>query len=661
MRRQRRRRITSRTHARRTRLLTAGMALVATAFASRAAQLQILQGGEWREQAWAQTTELVEIPAARGGIFDRHGKPLALSRPEYRAFLAPKEARDLRRDVETVAAVLGLSAREQRRLLRGVDGWLSIGVVDGRERETLAGAVRSGVHFEPIESRVHPEGALARSLVGAVRTDGQGRSGLELVLDSLLRGTPGEAVRRKAAHGESYPLTEIPSAPAHPGHDIYLTLDAELQAIAEQALDGAMEETGASGGDVLMADPRTGELLAVASRRPEAQTTIPAFTDPYEPGSTVKPFLLATLLREGLADLSDLVYAEGGEYRTPYRTIRDVHPHDTLTVAEVILFSSNIGAAKLSRLMGPGVQYRYLRDFGFGTPTGLRFPGESAGLLRRPDSWSALSQESLAFGYELMMTSLQLVAAYGALANEGVLLRPGLVREVRDGEGQTVWRRNVEPIRRVVEPEIAHRVTDVLASVVGVGGTAELASVVGVRVAGKTGTARIASGGGYAEPRYAASFVGYLPAEDPRLVILTKLEDPKGLYYGGRTAAPLSRTIVQAILAAPGLGYVEKELPRNRRERLDWNRPDALQEWSPGNALSPFRLASDAGTFSGRPQPARAEQLLLPDVTDVELRAAVARLHSLGLRVELQSSDRVSSQSPSAGTRIVPGATVLLQ
>jgi len=598
---------------------------------------------------WTQTTETVELPAARGAVYDRNGKALALSRQEYRAFFAPSQSADPHRDVQTIAAILDLSRAQASRLTSRSSGWIAIAQVSMGQRDALASAVGPGVEFEPVLTRVYPEGDLARSLLGTVTADGEGRSGLELVLDTLLRGTPGELVGRRDARGELYPMPTNPERPALPGRDVYLTIDADLQAIAEAALESALEQTGSSGGDILMADPRTGELLAVASRREGSAASVPAFTSPYEPGSTLKPFLLATLLGEHLVDLDDRVYAEGGEYRTAHRVIRDVHPYDTITVAEVIQYSSNIGAAKLSKRIEPGQQYRYLRDFGFGTPTGVDFPGESPGLLRRPNQWSALSQASLAIGYEMLTTSLQLLTAYGALANGGVLFEPMLVREIRAGNEEQDWRFEPRPIRRVIDQETAHRVSRVLEAVVGEGGTGTEASLSTLEIAGKTGTARIATGGNYRDRRYAASFVGYTPADDPQLVIMAKLEDPKGSVYGGVTAAPLTRAVVQAILATRGRGLIETDLDAHVRGRLDW---DARAR------ESPFRFAAaegaaEPGQYSG--------DLMLPDVNGLETRVAAARLHALGLRVELRGTGRVSHQEPSAGTRVVRGATILLR
>ncbi len=461
---------------------------------------------------------------------------------------------------------------------------------------------------------------------------------------------------------------------------MYLTIDLELQEIAEQALAAALAETGASGGDILMADPRTGELLAVASIREGQKFGIPAFTDPYEPGSTVKPFLVATLLQEGRATLDDRVDVENGEWRTAHRTIRDVHGYESLSVAEVLLYSSNIGAAKLSNRLERGLQYAYLRDFGFGTPTGVRVPSESAGLLRRPASWSAVSQGSLAFGYELLVTSLQMVAAYGALANGGVLMRPTLVREIRDLDGRTTWRAQTEAVRRVITREIASSVTEVLTWVVSEEGTGRRAALETLPIAGKTGTARIASNGSYVERRYAASFVGFAPADDPKLVILTKLEAPRGQYYGGGIAAPVSRHVLQAMLAGQDAGLMDTDdpAPEDRLDwtasnRLDWGRttaedaPVGPEPRSYGAGEGMFRFAvANAGpaeqrrrTDPGSAPPSAG--LTIPDVLGLDMRAAVGRLHEAGLQVEIHGSGEVKDQVPAPGTTGVRGARVILR
>jgi len=675
-----------RVHARRCRFLSLLVLVAAAATIARAAQVQLFQAESWRHLSDTQTETHAELPAARGGIFDRHGRPLAVSKEAYEAFFAASESKDRERDARLIAKIADLDSRAENRLLAATRGWTSIGRVDARVRAGLEDAVGAGIHFTPVVDRAYPEGDLARTLLGSVSEKGSGRSGLELLLDSLLVGTAGEVVWMVDARGERYPVPEAGRSLPRPGRDVYLTIDLELQAIAEQALEQALAETGSTGGDVLMADPDTGELLAVASRRGARNFGIPAFTDPYEPGSTVKPFLVATLLQESLVDLDERVDVENGVWNTAHRTIRDVHGYDTLSVAEILLHSSNIGAAKLSARMNRGLQYAYLRDFGFGTPTGVRVPSESAGLLRRPADWSAVSQASLAFGYELLTTSVQLTAAYGALANGGVLMRPALIREVRSPEGDQIWRSEPEPVRRVIGTDVADQVTEILTWVVSEEGTGRRAALETIPIAGKTGTARIASNGGYAERRYAASFVGFAPADDPKLVILTKLEDPKGQYYGGGIAAPVSRSVLQAMLAGEDAGLLAGARAQETASfasagilGLDWRSP------SPGSApetratapepeggpvrssQSVYRFVSDGMQGEQREdrRPGQDDregpEVVVPDVTGLEVRAAVARLHQVGLKVEIHGSGRISDQIPAPGITAVRGASVILR
>lgn len=647
--------IGSRTHARRIRVVQVAFALLAAAYGGRLVQLQVLGAERWRQVARSQNGLRVEIPAQRGGFYDRNGRALALDAGEFRAYLAPRELKDPKRAAATAARILGLSRAEERKLASATQGWAAIPRrLSSADRERLMGAIRRGLHFERIASRTFPEGEIARALLGSVAGTGRGASGLEMAFDSLLQGAPGALLARRDALGETYWLPGAQLAAPRAGHDVVLTIDAELQAIAENALERALAETGASGGDILLLDPRTGEILALASHRGEGFRRVPAFTDPYEPGSTIKPFMLAALLQEGRASLEDEVDVEGGVLMQGRRAIRDVHGNDTLTVAEVVRHSSNVGAVKLAGRLEPGLHYRYLRDFGFGVPTGIEYPAESGGLLRKPDDWSALSQASLAMGYEISLTSVQLAAAYGALANDGVLMRPYLVKEIRDGQGRTVGRREPEPLRRVVRREVARAVSGVLSSAVREG-TARRAAMEALPVAGKTGTAKLAAGGRYTGGRYAASFVGYMPADDPTLVILTKLEDPQGAYYGGVVAAPVSRMALQAALATRGV-VLDRRLAAAAPGRLDWGAGAAPD----GGGRFVFAVGGESSPW---PEPAPADEAVrvLPDLRGVPLRAAVARLHGLGLQVEMEATGHVESQAPAPGARVAPGATVLLR
>ena len=651
-----------RTHRLRLRIVGGVFVLLAAAYVGRGVHLQVVEQEKWDRKVEEQSARQIELPAERGGIYDRDGRALAIADHVYRGYLAPEEVRDQERAVTAIRRILGLSARESSKLRRAESGWVALPRrLSGSERDRLEASVRQGIYFKRLPSRNHPEGGLASAIVGDVGAEGMGQSGLELALDSLLTGEPGQAMSRRDGRGRLYPLPDGKIASAQPGYDVELTLDGELQTIAEDALDDALKRTGASGGDILIMDPETGELLAVASRRSGEPGGFPAFTSPYEPGSTAKPFLLSAVLAEDRMSLDDSIYAENGVYRTAHRTIRDVHAMDTLSVRGVIRESSNIGVAKLSEELEPGVQYSYLRDFGFGTPTGITYPSESGGRLRRPEDWSALSQASLAMGYEISVTSLQLAAAYGALANDGVLMRPHLVREVRDASGETIFRRDPERVRRVVSPEVAADLRGVLRSVVEEG-TATRAAMKSLPLAGKTGTARLADAGGYEERRYAASFVGFAPAQDPKLLVLTKLEDPQGDYYGGLTAAPVSRMALQAALSSRGTVIPGESWADENLHRVEWGgRPAGSQPATrPAGNSGPYVLAVDGGEPDRWSGGEDAEAAVLPDLSGMTVRGAVARLHELGLQVDLRSAGEVRSQRPAPGTRLTPGDTVIL-
>jgi len=650
-----RRQTKARVHHNRLRFLALSFVLVSSGYTARLVQLQVLDAQEWRGLSQLQNAERAEVPAPRGGIFDRSGTQLVRGSQDYRAYLAPEELRNQESAVDAVGRALGLSRQEEARLRAATTGWEPIRrKITSADLERLQSLVRQGLYVDTLFKRVYPEGVLARSLLGTIDQEGRGVSGLEAEFDTLLAGTPGSSLYRKDALGHSYLLPGGELLAPRAGRDVYLTIDAELQAIAEHALDRGLAETGASGGDVLILNPRTGEVLAVASRRGSGFQSVPAFTDPYEPGSTLKPFLLSALLAEDIVDLSDTVDVENGLYRVGRRLIQDVHPYDRLSVAEVVSYSSNIGAAKLASRLQPGEQYRYLRDFGFGVQAGIEHPAEASGLLRRPSSWSALSQASLAMGYEISVTSLQLAAAYGALANGGTLMRPYLVSEIRDADGRTVYQQKPETIRRVIDRDVAEQVCEVLASVVS-DGTGTRAALAVLPVAGKTGTARLISDGRY-ERRYAASFVGFAPADDPRLVILTKLEDPQGAYYGGSVAAPIIQETLQAALATRGVVL----------DRESMVRPVARRRWGTSTASThdsgPFIFAVGTQHDAVADEQTNIEEsMLMPDLAGLPIRAAAKRLHELGLKVTVTATGKVRHQEPAPGRTVAPGATVVLR
>ncbi len=637
----------------RRRLLLAGWTLAAAALLARAVQVQVVEGETWQRLAEKQHRKSLEIPAPRGAILDRDGAELAVSHERYRISVAPGEVNEPERVREALTAALEVSPAEADRVVGSERPWV---VLPGRYapsvREEL-GRLR-GVYLERELERVYPYGQLAMGSLGRVR-DGRGVGGVEQVLDSILRGRPGREVQARDNVGQPIPGESYVVRAPRSGGGVVLTLDLDLQEIAREALSSAIEETGARGGDLLITDPRTGEILSMVSLRDGRSTGLSAINTPYEPGSTLKPFTVAGLLAGELASLSDSIDAEEGRWRVAGRTLTDVHAHGTLSLADALRVSSNVAVAKAARAMTPAQQYQNLRAFGFGVPTGVDLPGEAAGTLRRPEDWSLQSPASLAIGYEVAVTPIQMAMAYGALANGGWLMEPRIVREVRGTDGSALERRGPRRIRRAVPEQVAEKISRVLVDVVedGTGTRARLSTF---RVAGKSGTSRAyASLDGYQRDSYYASFVGYFPAEKPQLVVFVKLERPEGAYYGGSTAAPVTRATLEAILAA-------RRAPLDRRALVS-----IARSVDRGAAGSPVRFASlDAapGGSGAVQRPIRTdvtgEGVPVPDVEGLPLRAAVRRLHAVGLRVLWDGSGTVGSTRPPPGRRLAPGDTVRL-
>jgi cell division protein FtsI (penicillin-binding protein 3) len=640
----------------RRRLVLAGWMVGALVLCARSAQIQVLEGAEWQDIAAAQHTTDKAVVAARGAVLDRDGALLAVSREMYRVSVAPRELEDADAVRALLQRTLDLSAQSARRLVAKDRRWVvAPGQYQPAVREPLAGV--RGVYLEREMERYHPHGALARGVLGTLM-DGKGQGGIEQMFDDLLRGHPGREVVARDNLGNPIPGETILVESPRSGGQVVLTLDLDLQEIAHQALLEAIESSEARGGDVLITDPSTGEVLALVSIRDGKTAGLGAINAPYEPGSTLKPFTVAGMLDLGLASLSDSVDVEDGTWRVAGRTLHDVHDEGWMTVADALRVSSNVGIATSAQVLSPGQQYENLRDFGFGAATGIELPGEAIGTLRRPDGWSLQSPASLAIGYEIGVTAIQMAMAYGALANGGLLMEPRLVREVRDPYGNVIERREPQVVRRVVDADVARAVSRVLVDVVEDGtGTAARLGV--FKVAGKSGTSRAYDPtNGYTGGHY-ASFVGFFPAEDPQLVIFVKLESPKGSYYGGAVAAPVTRATMEAALAARGTPLDRAELLKAARSELSRPVPTPVTfAAQPIDPPPPPYAEPSAGDGDGA---ARVASVPVPDVAGLPLRIAVRRLHALGLRVSERARGEIVGTFPPAGARVVPGDTVRLQ
>ncbi len=586
----------------------------------RAAQVQLLEGRRWAEAAQAQRTERIVLQARRGTLSDRHGTPLALTQETYHVGVAPNELRDAARDGALIARQLGLTARGWQEALHKRYSYFA-GPFSALEVRPLR-SVR-GVHLEPVVNRFYPAPELARATIGRVGDDGYGASGMEKTLDSLLAGRSGSAVVLKDRAGREYESPARVIAQPVAGHDVVLTLDAELQEIAQRALDDALRRMDADGGDVVMLDPATCEVLAIASRQRDGTARPSAFIDTFEPGSVAKIFAAAALLALKRVRPGEHVSGENGVYHLPGRTITDDDPQPTLTLADAIRVSSNIAIVKFAARLRPAEQYGMLRDFGFGALTGVEFPGEAVGRLRPPSEWTRPSAASLAIGYELSVTPIQLAAAYAALANGGLLLQPTMIREaaLRD------------LLRGVVER-----------------GTGAEAALTNFPVAAKTGTTRRVVNGHYAAGQYTASFAALFPADKPQLVLVVKIDNPhKGSHFAAQTAAPVTRSMLEQALAA-------RTVALDRARLSTAARPAAAVPLEDDGGVVPYVV----------PWPYQPDSVgerrrqTVPDVTGLRLREAVRALHRRGFRVALKGWGTAEHTWPAAGDSAATGATVTL-
>lgn len=638
----------------RRRAILAGWLLAALVVSLRAGQIQVVQASEWREIASGQHSEDHRLPAPRGTIRDRSGNPMSVTRERAAVHVAPREVRDADEVESLLVDALGVPRRRAARLARSGRGWNTAGTYPPAVQEAVRGV--PGIYVETSYQRFYPHEDLARGVLGVV-LDEKGRGGIEREFEDWLAGTPGRQVVARDNVGNPIPGEQITVQAPRSGGEVVLTLDMDLQEIAQAALEEAIERHDAVGGDVLITNPRTGEILALVSIQDGHSGALSAVNTSFEPGSTLKPFTVAGLLKHDLASLNDTVDVEDGVWEVAGRRLHDTHTEGRMTIREALRESSNVGIAKAALPLSPGIQYENLRDFGFGTRTGIELPGETPGTLRRPSEWSGQSPVSLAIGYEIAVTPLQMAMAYGALANGGLLMRPRLIRELRDADGTVVETFQPEVVRRVLDKRSAEAVGRALVDVVE-DGTGTLARLGSFQVAGKSGTARFSSGGRYLDGEYSSSFVGYFPADAPQLVVFVKLDRPRsGEYYGGAVAAPVTRATMEAALAANSLNLGQLVASsRAQPGRLPADLAPIFAALPLEPALPPLDVAD--GASNGKPS---GRHVAVPDVSGLPARIAIRHLHRYGLRVENAGVGDVIRTVPAAGARILPGDTVQLR
>ncbi len=538
-----------RTQNRRIRLLLLGFVLLFSLALGRAAWLQVVKGAAYQQLAVRQHRETVPITAGRGTIFDRTGEPLAIGEQTTTVYADPKAIQDPRRAALAASKALGLEPNFlYRDLTNRKLGFVYVArkadpiVAAKLERQNIA-----GLGFYSEEMRVYPQQSVAAQVIGFAGTDNRGLEGLERSLDGELAGKPGSETIVKDPFGRVVDV--VKSRPESRGKNVTLTIDHQIQANAEAILADTVHKWHAKGGSAIVLDPRTGQVLAMAdapgfdsnhfgSANPEFRRNR-AVTDVYEPGSTFKLVTISGALEDGIVT-PRTPFTLQPTIRVADRTIHDAETRGTerMTVQQILAHSSNVGTVTIAEKLGPGELSRWVRRWGFGSPTGVNFPGESSGMVLPLDQWSGSTIGTVPIGLGIAVTPMQMAAAYATIANKGVRMTPHLVLKV-DG-------RRVKSSRghRVVSRATARKVMTMLRDVV-VQGTGTEAAIPGYTVAGKTGTANKPTTHGYSTTKYVASFVGIVPARHPRVVVMVMIDEPKGTIWGGVVAAPAFAKIAQ--------------------------------------------------------------------------------------------------------------------
>lgn len=524
--------------------------------ASKAVYLQVFEESRLSERASGEYSRSVEMREKRGVIYDTNSRELAVSTGVISIGAHPNRIKAPADAAAVMAEKLDLSKNRIREKLRTDRKFVWIKRNASPERaEAVNREISSGLELVNSYSRVYPNKDLAAQLLGFTGIDGNGLEGLEYYYDNHLKGDVRQWTVVKDALGRIFQKSGS-EQPGEEGRNLVLTIDSNIQYTAEEALKKSVLKFNAESGMALVMAPQTGAIRAIAhypsfnpndfDRFPKKTWRNRAVTDEFEPGSTLKIFLAAAALESGLYESNTTVDCEGGRYATDRFTIRDNKPHEELTLREVVKYSSNIGAVKISDAIGPKTLYDTLSGFGFGEKTGIELPGETAGRLRHYKNWRAIDNATIAFGQGITVSAIQLITAVSAIANQGVLMKPMIAEAITNPDGSIYRRFEPERVRRVISQETAGQVKNMMQAVTEPDGTGFQAAPEGYRVCGKTGTAQILnSRGTYEDSEYNAVFAGFAPVEDPELAALVIVRSPKVGHYGGMVAGPAFAEIIR--------------------------------------------------------------------------------------------------------------------
>lgn len=681
---------------RRTLFVAAFVAFWMLGISARLVYLQVSKHDKLVARAHQQQQEAIQTSPTRGSVLDRQERELARTIDTTSVFIAPDEFKKDKKDTEaqiinaiactadSLSSLLGLDKKtvfnqisearnSDRRFL-----WIARRIAPDKA-QVLESLDLAGVHTRKEPKRFYPNGSLAANVLGFVGLDGNGLAGIEQVYNEKITGEPGKLFLEKDSLGRAYESTEIPG---RPGQTVILTIDQSIQYQAELALTSAIEQSGAKAGTAIVLDPRTGDVLALANAptfdpndvgaaSPAARNNW-ALQNIYEPGSTFKIVAFSAAIEKGLAKPDDHIDCQMGSITVAKRLIHDHHRFGSLTIADALAKSSNVAAIKLGLRVGDPTMYDYITRFGFGSRTGIELPGETAGVVHPLKRWQPSSIGSIAIGQEVGVTPLQMAAAFGALANDGVWIAPHLIRDIRSASGGATYRPAPEQ-RRVVSRATATALRGMLEGVT-LNGTAKKAQLDGYTAAGKTGTAQKidARTKTYSKTKFVASFVGFAPVNNPAVVIIVVIDEPGGSYHGGEVAAPVFRQIAEQILPdmgvipdtdfkSPELVAVAAQTPaqisklrQDEKHREDESRQDESRELT-----MPQVTARDNKGGEIVYAVATSNAIVMPDLGGRSVRDVARACARLGMQVEAHGEGgRVIGQTPQPGAELRPGQVI---
>jgi cell division protein FtsI (penicillin-binding protein 3) len=639
----------------RIRILGAFFALFFAVVAARSFYLQIIKKDEWTKLADRQQQKIVPLTPDRGTIYDCTGSAMAVSIEMSSCFAEPDRISDIRETATELSPILNISNGVLEKKLKSSKNFVWMRRLITPDMVARIKALdMEGIGFVKETKRYYPNSEIAAHVLGFTGLDPQGLDGIELRYNSMLLGNTGYMVMERDALGRYIALKGTVVKKSSRGANVVLTLDKNIQYIAEKELAKAVVDNRANAGMAVVMEPQTGKVLALANyptfnpnsfnRYPSQNLRDRVVADSFEPGSTMKIFLISSALEAKAISARDRFNCENGSYSIGGRTIHDTHKYGTLGVSDILKYSSNIGAAKIGARLGPQKLYSYLKEYGFGSRTGIELPGETEGILKNCNRWYGIDLATISFGQGVSVTAIQLAAAVSAIANGGYLMKPYIIDRITDDNGNVLQQFSPQIQRKVISPQTARTVTRMMEGVTDEGGTGVKADVEGYDVAGKTGTAQKVDHltRAYSASKRIGSFVGFVPAEHPKLTILVVIDEPKTSSYGGIVAAPAFSEI--ALQSLCYLKVLPTKAPKNKPKNTV---EDRTPEKDPASVIADEETAVDSG---GGP--------VMPDFQGMSMRQVLRIMGKNDLNVKLIGSGRAIEQNPRPGKKILPSDKV---